>query len=114
MAEAIVSIVVGRLTDLLNEEAHLLDGVKIEIQQVVSELIRMKTFFPHAVSRIHVDDIRILLADVRELAYDAENVVESFLVTSSSARSRTKKLKFYEQRCPSSLIALANIISGLL
>lgn len=32
MAEAIVSIVVGRLTDLLSEESQLLHGLKREIE----------------------------------------------------------------------------------
>lgn len=36
MSEAIVSMVVGRITDLLSIEAQLLHGVKDEIQEVVT------------------------------------------------------------------------------
>ncbi|XP_074356790.1 putative disease resistance protein At1g50180 [Apium graveolens] len=95
MAEAIVSLVVARLSDLLNEEAHLLVGVKDEIQQVVTELSRMKTFLPDAISMSHAqDDIRVLVADVRELAYDAEIVIETFLLrVSSTARSKKRKMR---------------------
>lgn len=81
MAEAIVSNTVQRLTDLLIEETHLLDGVRDEIEQVVTELRRMKTFLKEAHLRINEDEIRSLVADVRELAYGTEHVVESFLVT---------------------------------
>uniref|UniRef100_A0A166CN79 NB-ARC domain-containing protein n=1 Tax=Daucus carota subsp. sativus TaxID=79200 RepID=A0A166CN79_DAUCS len=77
MAEAIVSIVVGRLVDLLIEKAQILHEVRDEIQRVVTELMRMKTFLPDADSRIDVERISILLRDVRELAYDAEHAVET-------------------------------------
>ncbi|KAL8127746.1 hypothetical protein AgCh_014611 [Apium graveolens] len=85
MAEAIVSIVVGRLTDLLSEEAQVLHGVQDEIQELVTELVRIKAFLPDANSRLHDQNIRILLADVRELAYDAEHVVETYLVKALSS-----------------------------
>ncbi|XP_074358103.1 putative disease resistance protein At1g59620 [Apium graveolens] len=84
MAEAIVSNVVGRLTDL-SEEAQVLHGVQVEIQELVTELKRMRTFLPDADSRLHDQNIRILLADVRELAYDAEHVVETYLVQALSS-----------------------------
>ncbi|XP_074357371.1 putative disease resistance protein At1g50180 isoform X2 [Apium graveolens] len=85
MAESIVSIVVGRLTDLLSEEAQVLHGVQDEIQELVTELMRIKTFLPDADSRLHDQNIRILLADVREVAYDAEHVVETYLVQALSS-----------------------------
>nr|XP_017233048.1 PREDICTED: probable disease resistance protein At1g58602 [Daucus carota subsp. sativus] len=86
MAEAIVSIVVGRLVDLLIEKAQILHEVRDEIQRVVTELMRMKTFLPDADSRIDVERISILLRDVRELAYDAEHAVESFVIKASSTK----------------------------
>ncbi|XP_074358102.1 putative disease resistance protein At1g59620 [Apium graveolens] len=85
MAESIVSIVVGRITDLLSEEAQVLHGVHDEIQELVTQLMRIKTFLPDADSRLHDQNIRILLADVRELAYDAEHVVETYLVKALSS-----------------------------
>ncbi|XP_017235075.2 protein RECOGNITION OF PERONOSPORA PARASITICA 7 [Daucus carota subsp. sativus] len=85
MAEATVSIVAGRLSDLLTEEGQLLHGVKAEIEQVVTELMRMKTFLADADSRLDEERICILLQEVRELAYDAEHVVETFLVEASSS-----------------------------
>ncbi|XP_074361218.1 putative disease resistance protein At1g58400 [Apium graveolens] len=93
MAEAVVSIVVGRLTDLLTEESQLLSGVRDEIQQVVSELVRIKTFLRNADSRTDEKEIRIVLAEVREVAYDAEHVVETFLVKALSTRKRIKWIK---------------------
>lgn len=84
MAEAIVSIVVGRITDLLFEEPQLLHDVRDEIQLVVTELRRIKAFLRDADSRISEEKIHILLADLRGLAYDAEHAVEGFLVKALS------------------------------
>ncbi|XP_063942483.1 protein RECOGNITION OF PERONOSPORA PARASITICA 7 isoform X1 [Daucus carota subsp. sativus] len=100
MAEAVVSIVVGRLTDLLTEEAQFLRGLRDEIQQAVNELVRMKTFLRDADSRIDEEKIRILLAEVRELAYDAEHVVETFLLKaySASGRNRTRQAIKYSKK----------------
>ncbi|WOG86306.1 hypothetical protein DCAR_0205508 [Daucus carota subsp. sativus] len=86
MAEAIVSIVVGRLTDLLIEKPLILHEVRDEIEVAVAGLVRMKTFLRDADSRMDVERIRILLRDVRELAYDAEHAVESFVIKASSTK----------------------------
>ncbi|WOG94601.1 hypothetical protein DCAR_0313897 [Daucus carota subsp. sativus] len=93
MAEAVVSIVVARLTDLLIQEPVALHGLlKDKIQQVITKLQLMKTFLRDADSRITEHKVRTLVADIRALAYDAEHVVESFIVKpSSSARNRRKQ-----------------------
>ena len=49
MAEAIVSIVVGSLTDLLIEKALILHEVRDKIEVAVAGLMRMKTFLPDAI-----------------------------------------------------------------
>ncbi|XP_074359562.1 putative disease resistance protein At1g50180 [Apium graveolens] len=84
MAEAIVLTVVGRLTDLLAEEAHLLNEVRDEIEQVVTELKLLQTFLRDADSRINEERVRTGVSQVRELVYDAEDVVETFLLKASS------------------------------
>ncbi|XP_074361217.1 putative disease resistance protein At1g59620 isoform X2 [Apium graveolens] len=88
MVEAIVSMVVGRLTDLLIEQPQLLHQVTDEIQQLVTELTRMKTFLPEADSRIYEEKVRVLLAEVRDLAYDSEHVVETYLVKALSTTGK--------------------------
>uniref|UniRef100_A0A175YJR9 AAA+ ATPase domain-containing protein n=2 Tax=Daucus carota subsp. sativus TaxID=79200 RepID=A0A175YJR9_DAUCS len=88
MAEAIVLMVVGRLTDLLTEEAQFLNVVRDEIQQVVTELMRMKAFLRDADSRISEERVGNLLAQVRDLVYDAEDVVETFLLSAMSSERR--------------------------
>ncbi|XP_074357293.1 putative disease resistance protein RXW24L [Apium graveolens] len=92
-------MVVGRITDLLIEEPQLLHKVRDEIQLVVTELTQMKTFLRDADSRINEEKVRVLLAEIRDLAYDAEQVVESFLVkASSSERKRLKQENKYRTK----------------
>ncbi|XP_017240039.2 probable disease resistance RPP8-like protein 2 [Daucus carota subsp. sativus] len=102
MAEAVVSIVVARLTDLLIEEPVALHGLKDEIQQVVTKLELMKTFLQDADSRISEYQVRTLVADIRALAYDAEHVVETFIVKASSSawnrRNQAIKIKDIESK----------------
>lgn len=91
MTEAIVSVIVGRLTDLMIEEANLLYEVRDDIELVVTELRRMMTFLSDADSRIHEERVGILIAQVRDLVYDAEDVAETFLLkVSSSERHKTQ------------------------
>lgn len=98
MDEAIVSTVVGKLSDLLIEEAEILNGVLgDEIEQVVTKLKWMQTFLRDADSKITEHKIRVLVAEIRDVAYEAEHV-ESFLVktltteeTKENMQSRTEK-----------------------
>ncbi|XP_074335492.1 putative disease resistance protein At1g50180 [Apium graveolens] len=91
MAEAIVSIVVERIGDLLIQEPQLLDGVSDHIEQVVVKLRWMLTFLRDADSRMDEHKVEILVAQVRELAYDVEDIVERFLIKAlSSERQRTQ------------------------
>ncbi|XP_074357056.1 putative disease resistance protein At1g50180 isoform X2 [Apium graveolens] len=90
MAEAIVLMVVGRLTDLLTDEPQLhLHEVRDEIQQMVTGLMQLKKFLPDADSRINDEKVCALLGEIRDLAYDAEHVVESFLVKALSSPGKT-------------------------
>lgn len=85
-----MSIVVERLSDLLIQEAQLLDGVSDQIKQVV-KLRLMMTFLRDADSRIDEYRVGILVARVRELAYDVENVVETFLLKALSGERQRKQ-----------------------
>lgn len=81
-------IVVERLDDLMIQEPQLLDGVSDQIKQVVVKLRWMMTFLRDADSRINEHRVGILVAQVRELAYDVEDVVERFLIKALSSKQR--------------------------
>ncbi|XP_050209788.1 putative disease resistance protein At1g50180 isoform X2 [Mercurialis annua] len=87
MAEAVVTFAVERLGDLLIQEAILLSGVNDEVQGIQIELRRMQCFLKDADSRMNEDEsVRNWVSEIRDLAYDAEDVIESFAVKVASKR----------------------------
>ncbi|KAA8549815.1 hypothetical protein F0562_001499 [Nyssa sinensis] len=87
MAEAVVSVVVQSLGHLLVTEANLLFGVNEEVVQISNELRMMKCFLKDADLRQNEDQmLRHWVGEIREMAYDVEDVVEIFVFKVESQR----------------------------
>ena len=112
MAEAIVSLAIERITDLLIQEADFLSGVRGEIVRLQKELERMQCFLKDA-DRMQDQDERVRnwVAQVRGAAYDAEDVIDTFILKAATGRGKgalellksftsifTKGLDFHEIR----------------
>ncbi|KAJ9160197.1 hypothetical protein P3X46_025619 [Hevea brasiliensis] len=81
MAEAVVSVAVQKISDLLIQESVFLHGVRDEVQRLQSELKRMQCFLKDADRNQDQDDrVRNWVAEVRDLTYDAEDVIDTFLL----------------------------------
>ncbi|KAM3700964.1 hypothetical protein ACJW31_05G137800 [Castanea mollissima] len=79
MAESVVFNAVGRLGNLLIEEATYLKGVSQQVKQTQIELERMQCFLKDADKRQNEDEsVRIWVSQIREAAYEVEDVVETF------------------------------------
>ncbi|XP_052876154.1 putative disease resistance protein At1g50180 [Gossypium arboreum] len=87
MAEAIVSLSVERISDLLIHEAVFLKDVKDQVESLKDELKRMKCFLED-VDRIPEQDKRLhnRVSEIRNLAYDAEDVIDSFILKAAHQR----------------------------
>nr|KJB13301.1 hypothetical protein B456_002G067200 [Gossypium raimondii] len=73
-----VSSVVKTIGNLITEEARLLGG-KDQVESSLGELKLMRSFLKEADSRkVYNDVLRECVAEIRELAYDAEDVIETF------------------------------------
>ncbi|PPS12287.1 hypothetical protein GOBAR_AA08364 [Gossypium barbadense] len=75
MAEAIVSLSVERISDLLIHEAVFLKDVKDQVESLKDELKRMKCFLED-IDRIPEQDkcLHNRVSEIQNLAYDAEDV----------------------------------------
>ncbi|CAI9118095.1 OLC1v1019613C1 [Oldenlandia corymbosa var. corymbosa] len=98
MAEAIVSVVLDTLRDLLVEEASSLSRVSSQVEEVRKELKRILCFLKDADSKQCKDEIvRNWLREIRSLAYRIEDLVETYAIQvaarDSSGKSITKFLK---------------------
>nr|XP_012466243.1 unnamed protein product [Gossypium raimondii] len=79
MALSAVTSAVTTIGNLLTEEAIFLWGVEEQVDRLQTELKWMQRYLMDAETKQSKDEmIRLWVADIRELAYDAEDVVEEF------------------------------------
>ncbi|KAK9008874.1 hypothetical protein V6N11_080351 [Hibiscus sabdariffa] len=79
MAWSAVSSAVTTIGKLLGEEAVYLWGVKEQVDRLQTELKWMRSSLMEADVKQHEDKrIRLLVAEIRELAYDVEDVIQDF------------------------------------
>ncbi|KAG2725844.1 hypothetical protein I3760_01G085100 [Carya illinoinensis] len=87
MAEAIVSIVVERLGDLLIQEAISFAGVSKQVKQLQVELKQIQSLLKDADARQNEgESVRQWVADMRDVAYDAEDIIERYALKVGSRK----------------------------
>ncbi|CBI37944.3 unnamed protein product, partial [Vitis vinifera] len=90
MAEAILFCALERIGDLLIQQADFLGKVGDDVQLLQTELRRMQCFLKDASARQEEDQkIRNWVAEIRDVAYDAEDVVESYILKVVFRRGRS-------------------------
>ncbi|RZS03210.1 hypothetical protein BHM03_00033355 [Ensete ventricosum] len=78
-AEGVTTSLLGKLGNILAEEAGLLAGVEDEIQYIMEELKSMDSFLAVLSSSLdHNKQVKTWMEQVRDLAYDAEDCVDVF------------------------------------
>ncbi|XP_038973645.1 putative disease resistance protein At1g50180 [Phoenix dactylifera] len=90
MAEAVVSLVVQKLGDFLIQEAEFLYGVRGQVKWIQDELRGIQCFLKDADNKRKGNDERAKnwVRDVRDVACDAEDVVETFVLKIERRRRR--------------------------
>ncbi|CAJ2669150.1 unnamed protein product [Trifolium pratense] len=97
MVDSIVSFTIERLGDLLIEEANLLSGVSDQIQKLQNELKRMQCFLRDAERKQDEggETIKNWISEIKNLAYEAEDVIEIYAIKISLSSAITP---FYKLR----------------
>ncbi|XVF83747.1 hypothetical protein PTKIN_Ptkin16aG0517200 [Pterospermum kingtungense] len=81
MADSIVLLAIERISDLLIHEAVFLSEVREEVERLQAELKRMQCFLKDVDHKQEQDErLRNRVAEIRDLAYDAEDVIDSFIL----------------------------------
>ncbi|KAM4099155.1 hypothetical protein ACJW30_07G134300 [Castanea mollissima] len=89
MAESVVSGVVTRLSNLLLQEAIYLIDVSDKAHELQTELIRMQFFLKDADAKQNESAfIKNGLAEMKDLAYGAEDVIATYALTVASRKGR--------------------------
>ncbi|XP_028077670.1 putative disease resistance protein At1g50180 [Camellia sinensis] len=93
MAESVVSFAAKWIGNLLIQEAKSLYGVRDQVEDLVRELRRMQCFLKDAdadAKQVENEIIRNLVAEIREIAYDAEDVIATFVFKARLSKPRRK------------------------
>ncbi|XP_028751399.1 putative disease resistance protein At1g50180 [Neltuma alba] len=88
MAEYVVSFVAEELGDLLIKEAIFLYQVTGKVRQLRSELRLIQSYLQDADRRQDEDEgLRNWISEIREAAYDSDDVIEKYALREASRRS---------------------------
>ncbi|OVA18806.1 Disease resistance protein [Macleaya cordata] len=87
MAEAVVTFFLEKLSGLLTQEANLLGGV----DEQVTSLQNMLQWLLHDIKRLDLirrqdDRVKLWVNQIQDVAYDAEDVIDEFMVKISQPR----------------------------
>ncbi|CAL5362298.1 unnamed protein product [Camellia sinensis] len=92
MEVPVVSFIVKRLGVLLTEEAKFLYGVSDQVEKIRVELNRMQCFLQdadYAIQSVLVDArVNNWFAEIRKLAYETEDILETYVIKVSSKRNK--------------------------
>ncbi|KAL8111347.1 putative disease resistance protein At1g50180 isoform X2 [Apium graveolens] len=95
MVEVLVSFAVKRLGELLISEARLLYEVRDQIMEIQRELERMHCFLEEADKKQILDKrVKKWVAEIRELAFRVQDVIEIFALEVPSLSTRKQKIGF--------------------
>ncbi|XP_010937262.1 disease resistance protein RPM1 [Elaeis guineensis] len=86
MADVAMSLLLRKVATMLSEEADLLGGLRAEVEDIEHELIGMQNFLTTGEASI----VKNCVDEVRELAYDTEDCIDSFRLHIAK-ESRPKK-----------------------
>ncbi|XP_042515276.1 putative disease resistance protein At1g59780 [Macadamia integrifolia] len=86
MAESVVFSVARYLGGLLAQEAEILGGVANQIVNIKDEMLRMQCFLKDADARQDESDlVGNWVSEIRELAYDVEDAIDSYILKAKAA-----------------------------
>ena len=114
MADNVVTFLLENLTQLLTQEAKLLYGVEDQVGLLKNDLSLINVFLQKTAGNRHDNLVKVLVSQIRDVAYEAEDVIDTFIVTETKHRKRNflgQAIHSYDRR--SALREVANEIERI-
>ncbi|EOA14558.1 hypothetical protein CARUB_v10027796mg [Capsella rubella] len=93
IAEGVVSFGVQKLWDLLSQESERLQGIDEQVDGLKRQVGMLQSLLKDADTKKHGSErVRSSLEDIQDLVYDAEDIIESF-VLKENIRGKEKGIK---------------------
>nr|XP_043640332.1 putative late blight resistance protein homolog R1A-10 [Erigeron canadensis]XP_043640333.1 putative late blight resistance protein homolog R1A-10 [Erigeron canadensis] len=90
MADAVVEFLLDNLKQLLLYNSDLVFGVKDQVESLYKELSLMKAFLKDSKEkRSEYEYVRELVRQIRDVAYEAEDTIDTFVVNATLQRERS-------------------------
>ncbi|XP_050262775.1 late blight resistance protein R1-A-like [Quercus robur] len=93
MADSAVSFLLENLTQLLIRESKLLRGVKDQVRSLEKELAVIKIFLRNTEGKRRDELVEEIVSQIRDVAYEAEDVIDTYIITVTEHRRRSKLRK---------------------
>ncbi|XP_030941867.1 disease resistance protein RPP13-like [Quercus lobata] len=93
MAESVVSFLLENLTRLLIQESKLLLGVEDQVGSLMKELSLINLSLQNTEGKRHDKLVKEGVSQIRDVSYEAEDVIDTFIMTVTKHRRRSKLRK---------------------
>ncbi|KMT06540.1 hypothetical protein BVRB_7g157130 isoform B [Beta vulgaris subsp. vulgaris] len=80
MAESLVALAIQWIGSTLIQESSILFGVEDQVRDLQEELELMQQFLQDADAKIEMKEIRTLIRQIRQLAYDVEDIIDTYIL----------------------------------
>ncbi|KAM3695193.1 hypothetical protein ACJW31_07G113600 [Castanea mollissima] len=99
MADSVVTFLLQNLTQLLTQESKLLGGVEDQVKLLKNELSLINVFLQNTEGKRHDKLVKEVVSQIRDVAYEAEDVIDTFVTTVTKHRRRRSKLRKLIHSC---------------
>uniref|UniRef100_M4DPK7 Neprosin PEP catalytic domain-containing protein n=1 Tax=Brassica campestris TaxID=3711 RepID=M4DPK7_BRACM len=100
MAEAVVSFGVEKLWELLSRESERLTGTDEQVAGLKRQLGRLQSLLKDAYAKKHESErVSNFLENVKDIVYDAEDIIESFLLKEFGGKEKAIKKRVKRLAC---------------
>ncbi|KAL1218219.1 putative disease resistance protein [Cardamine amara subsp. amara] len=100
MADSLLSFGVEKLWDLLVRESERFQGVQEQFDGLKSDVEMLRCFLEDADSKKHTSAmVRKAVKDIKEIVYDAEDIIETFLLKEEIGKTSGIKKRIRQLAC---------------